>query len=418
MFKMFFQMIFIFVLMMSFSACSDDGDDSSGTGSSVGSSSSEVATLANSTGSIAENAADGDTVGNLTISSTGDTAITAITLSGTGSGDFQVSTGGEITVATGAAIDYEVIPVYNLTAVATNTVGNSASVDVTISVSDFENLFQTAIIRADDAQVEDAFGKATAVSGNYMVVGVQYEDTGGQTTGSAYVFKKQSDGSLMQIAKIQANDAAANDNFGESVTINGDYIVVGAPREDTTGSDAGSVYLFRRNSDSTDDVTQIAKFQADDAASGTYFGNSVAMVGDYVVVGAEQANSSGSAYLFKRNSDTTDDVTQLAKIQPSDGEATDYFGSSVAVSGNYIIVGAYAEDTNGSMAGSAYLFKRNSDATDDVTQLAKIQPNDVEAGDYFGYSVAISGDYVVVGAYLEDTSGSNAGSVYLFKRNS
>lgn len=373
-------------------------------------------TLANSTMSVIENAASGTSVGSVTIVSDGGATITNISLSGTGSSNFLVTTSGAVTLSSNSLLDYETTKIYNLTAQATNSEGSSNSVSVTINITDYTNVFQTDKFQGNNTISNDSYGSFLAVEGEYIAVGSIYEDTNATNAGSTYVFKRNSNGSLSQIAQLQSDDIQANDEFGYSVSMSGQYIAIGAHNEDTNGSNAGSAYLFKRNSDTS--ITQIAKIQSDDVQTGDEFSYSLAISGDYIIAGAhsEDTNgtSAGSAYLFKRNSDTS--VTQIAKLQSNDIQAGDEFGWSVDIDGDYIIIGADVEDTNGTDAGSTYLFKRDSDAN--VTQIAKLQSNDIEAGDDFGRSVAISGDYIIVGADQEDTNGSNAGSAYLFKRNS
>ena len=168
-----------------------------------------------------------------------------------------------------------------------------------------------------------------------------------------------------------------------------------------------------------------------DRASGDYFGYSVAISGDYAIVGAYQEDenasgsatlsNAGSAYIFVRSGSSW---SLQQKIVASDRASGDYFGSSVAISGNYAIVGAYLDDTTYSGgtftdAGSAYIFVRSGSTW---TQQQKISAGSA-SGDYFGYSVAISGDYAIVGAYQEAENAlggatlNQAGSAYIFVRS-
>jgi hypothetical protein len=151
---------------------------------------------------------------------------------------------------------------------------------------------------------------------------------------------------------------------------------------------------------------QLKKIQASDAQLGDYFGYSVAASDTRIVVGAynEDTNGSnaGSAYIFDI------DGNQISKIQASDAQVDDYFGYSVAVSDTRIVVGAHTEDTTAINAGSAYIFDI------DGNQIAKIQASDAQESDLFGYSVAVSNTRIVVGAYGEDTTASQAGSAYIF----
>ncbi len=258
-------------------------------------------------------------------------------------------------------------------------------------------------IAAGDGAAGDLFGGSVAISGDCAVVGAIKDDDAGRYSGSAYIFKRNGDAWTEQ-AKITASDGAANDLFGGSVAISGDYVVVGAYMDDGAGRESGSAYIFKRNGDTW---TEQAKITASDGARVHYFGFRVAISGDYVVVGA----SGNSAYIFKRNGDTW---TEQAKITANDGETWDSFGFSVAISGDYVVVGAHGNDDAGTDSGSAYIFKRDGDAWNEQ---ANITASDSAADDNFGRNVAISGEYVVVGAHGNDDAGTDSGSAYIFKRN-
>ena len=212
-----------------------------------------------------------------------------------------------------------------------------------------------------------------------------------------------------QLAKLLADDGAHSDYFGESVAMSGITVIVGAWQDDDNGSLSGSAYLF----DTTTGL-QIAKMLPDDGAMWDQFGFSVAINGATAIVGApgddEEDHGSGSAYLFDL-SDPANPI-QIAKLLHDDGAAADLFGASVAINGVTAIVGAYWDDENGSKSGSAYLF----DISDpkNVVQIAKLLPDDGAVEDWFGYSVAINGTTAIVGAFLDDDNGFNSGSVYLF----
>ena len=412
----FLYIVLITLNIFLFLGCDSKGGDSSDTNTTSSTANSAPVFTSSSSVSIYEN-----TTSALTLSATdsnGDTI--SYSISGTDSSLFSVnSSTGVVTFIT--MPDYEnphdsdSNNKYSLTATATDGTDFTTQ-NITITVQDYYSPFQIAKLQASNAGEEDYFGRSVSVSGDYIAVGAFYEDTTAENAGSAYIFKRESDNNITQIAKLQASDAESDDYFGISVSISGDYIAVGAFYEDTTASNAGSVYIFKRVSDSN--ITQIAKLQASDAESGDKFGTSVSIDGDYIAVGAygEDTNGSnaGSAYIFKRVSDSN--ITQIAKLQASDAEASDYFGYSLSISGDYIAVGAYNESTTASFAGSVYIFKRESDSS--VTQIAKLQASDAEASDKFGTSVSIDGDYIAVGANLEDTTASNAGSVYIFKRES
>jgi hypothetical protein len=208
---------------------------------------------------------------------------------------------------------------------------------------------------------------------------------------------------LAQEIKLLPSDGATSDYFGYSVAISGTTAIVGAYGDGDNGGYSGSAYLF-----DTTTGTQIAKLLPSDGAGDDLFGNSVAISGTTAIVGAygddDNGGYSGSAYLF----DTTTG-TQIAKLLPSDGAVNDFFGTSVAISDTIAIVGAYLDDDNGTNAGSAYLFD-----TTTGTQIAKLLPSDGAANGRFGTSVAIIGTTAIVGAYGDDDNGGDSGSVYLF----
>jgi hypothetical protein len=270
---------------------------------------------------------------------------------------------------------------------------------------------QEAKLNADDAAALDLFGDSVSVSGDTVVVGARGDNDDGSFSGSAYVFTR-SGSTWTQQAKLNADDAAAEDFFGSSVAVSGDTVVVGAFGNEDGGSNSGSAYVFTRSGSTW---TQQAKLNADDAAAEDLFGESVSLSGDTVVVGArgndDGGSASGSAYVFTRSGGTW---TQQAKLNADDAAAEDYFGWSVAVSGDAVVVGAPGDDDDGSFSGSAYVFTR-SDST--WSQQAKLNADDAAADDNFGWSVAVSGDMVVVGAYQDDDGGNESGSAYVFTRS-
>ena len=272
-----------------------------------------------------------------------------------------------------------------------------------------------AKLLAADAAASDEFGRSVAVSGDTAVIGAHYDDhAGGTNAGSAYVFVR-SGGVWIQQARLTASDAATGDEFGYSVAISGDTVVIGAIYDShAAGIYAGSAYVFVRSGGVW---TQQAKLTAADAAAGYDWGYSVAVSGDTAVIGARYndhagGTQAGSAYVFVRSGGVW---TQQTKLTAADAAAYDYFGYSVAVSGDAAVIGAYGDDDGGSYAGSAYVFVRSGGVW---TQQAKLAAADAAAEDRFGWSVAIAGDTAVIGAYGDDhAGGTDAGAAYVFARS-
>ncbi|RME44209.1 MAG: hypothetical protein D6791_13715 [Chloroflexi bacterium] len=267
-------------------------------------------------------------------------------------------------------------------------------------------------LTASDGATRDNFGISVAVSGDYAIVGAHRDDDNGTDSGSAYIFMRGGNNWVEQ-GKLIPGDGAADDRFGYSVAISGDYAIVGAYRDDDKGFDSGSAYIFVRT---LSGWTEQAKLTAGDGAAGDNFGISVAIDGDHAIVGAyaddDNGLDSGSAYVFVRSGSTW---SQQAKLTAGlDGATQDYFGRSVAISGDYAIVGAYRDDDQGTDSGSAYVFMR--DATG-WTQQAKLTAGDGADGDQFGWSVAIDGSYALVGAWLATANDFQSGSAYVFVRS-
>ena len=274
------------------------------------------------------------------------------------------------------------------------------------------DMTQTAKLTAFGAEASDEFGISVAVDGNTVLVGAHQYESG---KGAAYVFTKPYTGwaDSNETAKFIASDAAANDEFGISVALDGDTAVIGAYHDDHTDDgntigNAGSAYVFTKVSGVW---SQKAKLIAVDGAVNDEFGISVAVNGDTVVVGARQNDtSSGAAYLFTEVSGVWKHV---AKLTADDGAANDEFGISVAVDGDTIVVGAHQDDDNGDLSGSAYVFTR--DSAGGWRQRDKLTASAGEAGDRYGYSVGVSGDAIVVGAYSDDRNEANTGAVYFLR---
>jgi hypothetical protein len=307
----------------------------------------------------------------------------------------------------------------------------------------------------------DGFGRSVSTSGNTIVVGAFGEERTDEpaNSGAAYVFVRVGN-TWTQQAYLKASNPGVLDEFGTSVSISGDTIVVGAigERSSATGvngdqsnddaRDSGAAYVFVRVGNTW---TQQAYLKASNTGAGDYFGISVSISGDTIVVGAyledsnavgvngdqsnDDARESGAAYVFVRVGNSW---TQQAYLKASNTEASDNFGCPVSISGDTIVVGAIGEDSNAKGAnrdpnnngafqsGAAYVFVRNGNSW---TQQAYLKASNTEAEDQFGYAVSISGNTIVVSSYGEssnaigvngnqdDNSAIQSGAAYVFVRD-
>jgi len=265
-------------------------------------------------------------------------------------------------------------------------------------------------LTAFDAAVGDSFGGSVAISGDRLIVGASGDDDGGSNSGSAYVYRYDG-GSWALDQKLTAFDGAADDRFGRSVAISSDRVIVGAPYDDDGGSSSGSAYVYRYNGSNW---VLDQKLTAFDAAGSDYFGLSAAISGDRLIVGAyrddDGGSNSGSAYVYRYDGGSW---VLDEKLTAQDAASYDYFGESVGISGDRAIVGAYGAAEGGhSSAGSAYLYRYDDGSWVHEQKLTSDNPR---TSDVFGGAVAISGDRVIVGVSGDDDGGYNSGSVYLYR---
>lgn len=334
-----------------------------------------------------------------------------------------------------------------------------------VFVRDSEGVWrQEAYLKADDTRAYDVFGASVAIHGDRVAVGAssKVNRLTAEEAGAAYIFARQADGNWSQEAFLTASNPGRYDYFGESISLDGDFLVVGAPGEDSAAigingnganggaANSGAAYIFAR--DNAGSWNQEAYLKASNTGEGDFFGISVTIDGDRVVVGAldedsaatgvngnqsdNNADSSGAVYVFLRENEGT--WTQEAYLKASNSGVDDRFGLSVALNGERLVVGAPGEasaargidgnqaDNSADHAGAAYVFVR--DLGEIWRQEAYLKASNAEAVDQFGTSVALDGDRVVVGALGEASAATGingdqarngaiqAGAVYLFVR--
>ncbi|MCH7638004.1 MAG: T9SS type A sorting domain-containing protein [Bacteroidetes bacterium] len=263
-------------------------------------------------------------------------------------------------------------------------------------------------LMASDAASHGFFGFSVSISGDVVLVGAWGDNDNGKYSGAAYIFRDVS-GAWEEEQKLTASDGALLDVFGISVSVSGDVAVVGAYRDDDSGPDTGSAYVFRWNGE---DWIEEHELLASDRDLADQLGWSVSVAGNVAVAGAhfddDNGSNSGSAYVFRWNGVTWEEEQKLIA---SDGSAWDQFGQSVSVYDDIVVVGASGDDE---YSGSVYVFRWNGMKWQEEQKL--IASDGVE-GDQFGHSVSVSGNVLLVGARSEDDNGSGSGSAYVFRWN-
>ncbi len=281
---------------------------------------------------------------------------------------------------------------------------------------------QVGRITASDGTSSDRLGFSVDVSGNLIAAGAREVDVSGKSNvGAAYLFRKESNGSVTELAKLMHEDPQSSDYFGDAIAVGSSVVAVGAYQDDvlvsgSNKSNAGSVTLFKV--DGAGNVTRAMTLTAPSPASNAQFGISLAISGDVLAVGelkrVNSQNYAGGVYLYKLNADGTAQLT--ASINSPTPTYQGYFGYSVALDGDRLAVGAYRENSEtATKPGVAYVYKVKADGS--ATLLEVLTHPNGKQDDYLGVSVGVSGRNVVAGAYYFDPPPDkwNAGGAVLFR---
>ncbi|WP_395377950.1 FG-GAP repeat protein [Marinicella sp. W31] len=272
---------------------------------------------------------------------------------------------------------------------------------------------ETHKLIASDGEASDLFGQSVSLSGNRAFISaIQDDDNNAVRSGSVYVFEY--DGSeWIQMQKLTASDATSSDIFGLSISQSENVVFIGSEGNDKNANASGAVYVFELSGNIWQETQKIT---ASDATSGDQFGVSVNISGEQAIIGSlsdEFGTSSGSVYFFEF--DGTNWI-ETQKLTPSDAERNGYFGFSVAISGNLAIVGSYNETNEiGFGTGSVYVLRKVGVNWEEIEKLI---PDDLLDFSYFGYSVSLSGDFLLVGAPgITGNTRQVIGTAYLFRFN-
>lgn len=262
---------------------------------------------------------------------------------------------------------------------------------------------------AGDAADADEFGRAVDISGNYLIVGAHEDDDMGERSGSAYIFRWDTD-HWVEDTKLVAPDGTSGCQFGYAVSISGDYVLIGAFRDKESGNQAGAAYIWKRSGTTWQ---YVQKLQPTVPEANSEFGNAVSIDGDYAVIGAHRAqhlgNMTGAVYVFERNGANW---IQDAKLVEDSLTTSGFFGCSVDLLGNNLIVGASNDYTSGYLSGAAYMYLH--DGVDwNFTQ--KLLPSDLVDAAQFGRSVSLWSTWALIGAPGADGTAPDTGAAYVFR---
>lgn len=277
------------------------------------------------------------------------------------------------------------------------------------------NLLRQTLVNPSPAQ-GDKFGYSVAISGTYVVVGAPGDDFGSTDAGSAYVYDLASDTPTVPIVTLRNPTPGPPELFGKSVAISGSRVVVGTPEDDFGNVNVGRVYVY--DVSSATPATPVATLSKPSPASDEFFGDSVAILGTRIIVGAPSVDAgatklnAGAAYVYDLTSATP--LVPILTLNNPDPESDDLFGDAVAITSTRAVVGCSKNRLRlfNSPTGSAYVYDLAS-ATPGapVVTLDNPSPN---SGDAFGSTVAMQGTRVVVGAWSAVVDSIDAGCVYVY----
>ncbi|MEM7244409.1 MAG: FG-GAP repeat protein [Acidobacteriota bacterium] len=281
---------------------------------------------------------------------------------------------------------------------------------------------QQAKLVAPDAAKDDSFAWSVDVHEDTAIVGAVRNDAAVTDGGSAYVWVRDATGTWSFQAQLTASDAATGMFFGSAVTVHGDRAAVGAREAVVGGDEIGAVYVYVRDSSGT--WTEEAKLTASDAGDLDSFGDTVKMEGERLIVGAPthenfggQFINHGAVYVFER-SPSSGLWSEQAILVAADRDQLELLGSSLDLSGDSVIAGGYLDDEGGGgdvffNSGSAWVFVLDGGTW---VEQAQLNASDLARNDHFGIGVSISGDRAAVGAWMDDDGFDEVGSVSLFQR--
>jgi len=313
----------------------------------------------------------------------------------------------------------------------TNSSKNQQSKTFIDSKNSVDLQTEQKITSNDSNKTNNQFGSSVSLNNQYMIVGAEYANGDSNNSGVAYIYKKDgADYSL--VSRVVGSDTKEREYFGHSVDIDGNYAIVGSYYEGTVYKNSynaslntlsrakyggvGRVYLFKNSGD--DNFNQIAKIEPKDSDKTPYgnFGNSLVIKNDYIVIGAEfsdansTSKSAGAVFVFQN--DGNDNITQIAKLIPDDSQENMRFGYSVDMNEDKIFVGSIKSINQNVQSGAVYVFEK--DSNNQFKQTAKLIGSDALNNDFFGCSISSWKDYLVVGACGYDGLYEDSGAVYVF----
>ncbi|MFA6402206.1 MAG: T9SS type A sorting domain-containing protein [Salinivirgaceae bacterium] len=264
------------------------------------------------------------------------------------------------------------------------------------------DMTETAMLTASDKKNNDYFGCSVHISNNLVIVGAEKATGIINNSGSAYLYQKPNSGwiDMTETAKLYANDGISGDGFGGAVCVSGNIVAIGAKYEDSISTNSGSVYVFEKPENGWGNMAETKKIVASDAGYNSSFGYSLSIIGDTIFVGSPDHKYRGAVYVFAKPDSGWSYLTETAKIIEFNSKYDNKFGTSIAISGDYLLSGAPCNVDKGDRSGAVFVFQSTENGWKENYLLQKLLPPTYQntTGFYYGESVSIYKDYAVVGA--------------------
>ncbi|MEQ9096690.1 MAG: GC-type dockerin domain-anchored protein [Phycisphaerales bacterium] len=264
-----------------------------------------------------------------------------------------------------------------------------------------QDWIETQRLTADEPAMEDVFGSAIDFDGESIIVGVPNLDSDLENEGGAYVFVRDGEGWRRQ-AVLRSASPEIDGIFGSSVAIQGDLAVVGSILGDGIEVDSGTATVFRRSGDEWIAITTLS---ASDGETGAQFGHSATIDHGTIAIGAVTDSDTGSVYVFEPDAGAW---VESAKLQPISFPMTGSFGSSVAVSGEVLAVGATRSGTDDDRPGAVYVYERSDG---NWIETVRLVGTGLQSGARFGWDVDIDADRIIAGGI---SAGRQQGKAFIF----
>lgn len=267
---------------------------------------------------------------------------------------------------------------------------------------------QTQKIFPEDATVDQFFGYSIGISNNWVITGAHHDSSMGASSGAAYMLNKNSSNSWSIAQKLIPEDLSEGDEFGKKVDVDGEFAVSSAYLNDEYGINSGVVYLYKIEKG----IWKLySKIHASNPVMYSQFGLSLDINKDNLIVGAPfyENIESGAAYIYQNKMGSWDEVI---KLEPDELEKGDQFGITVKINDDYAFIASIKDDYNGENSGAVYVFKK---INENWTFAQKIYAPDGDEEDYFGIDIALGDSIVAIGSYFDDDNGENSGSTYIYR---